>query len=224
MKVLAQEFVLLLDVSTPLVSTVQSPFCVAPGSVYATGPWSAPRLVYTAEAYALPVRVYTLVTELHLDVSTQQRLCFSWTRLHHRELSCSWTMDMSCFWTCLYYRGMNCTCMYLDYRSLCCSWTCLHYRGLYCTPTFPHTVAWAAPGRVYSTGAWAAPRLVYEYTTEACTTHWCFWKKEPELTCLHYRGLCCTWACLHYRGLCPSCTCLQHKAMSWTCTCTGSWF
>ncbi len=38
MKILAQESVLILDVSTPFVSTLQSPFCAAPGCVYATGP------------------------------------------------------------------------------------------------------------------------------------------------------------------------------------------
>jgi hypothetical protein len=59
LKVLAQEPVLLLNVSTSSVYTTES--CAAPGRVN------------TIETFAATGRVYTLGSELHLDVPSLQR-------------------------------------------------------------------------------------------------------------------------------------------------------
>ncbi len=73
----------------------------------------------------------------------------------------------------------------------------------------------AAPRVVYTTEACAAPGVVYSlhqrclsciwrvYTTKACAAPGVVYTAGPELhlTCLHYRGLCCSWSCLHHRGL-----------------------
>ncbi len=86
-----------------------------------------------------------------------------------------------------------------------------------------YTIDCAVPGCVYTTGAWAPSGRVC--TTEDCTASggayttrgWrCIW------TCLHYRGvscswrcltqgLSCIWTCLHYRGMCCSWRCLPQR-------------
>jgi hypothetical protein len=113
---------------------------------------------------------------------------------------------------CLYYRGLCCSWRCLYQRGLSCIWTCV------CT-----TEVCAAPGVVYTTGAGFKLHLdvsalqrplplldVYKVTPlgpelllgmsaqQRCVllldvsrvTPWgpsCIW------TCLHYRGVCCSW-------------------------------
>jgi hypothetical protein len=56
-----------------------------------TGVWAAPGLVWTTR----PVLLLDMSTpqwyELHLDLSRQQDPCCSWTCLHHRGMSGTWT-------------------------------------------------------------------------------------------------------------------------------------
>ncbi len=62
---------------------------------------------------------------------------------------------------------------------LCCSWSCLQS-----TLHGPE---------LSDVSALQRPVLLLELSTPQ--------GPELHLTCLHYKGLCCTWSCLHHRGL-----------------------
>jgi hypothetical protein len=162
MKVLAQESVLLLDVSTRQgselhldLSTLQRPLLYQYVSTHLSCTW----------------------TFLH-----NRSLCFSWTRLHHRaELSCSWTMDMS---------GQHLPLLLLNVPRLQSAVACAAPGLVYTTEAYaaPRSFHTLGPElhldvSMYSTGAWKkgasiVPRLFYTaeacaapghvYTTEAC--------------------------------------------------------
>ncbi len=92
--------------------------------------------------------LYTLQgPELHLDVSTLQGLCCTWTCLLHKGLSCTRTClnnrSLYCSQTCLHQSGLNVS----KQQELCCPW------GMSCTWTYLGAAVRFAPGLVYTTEA-----------------------------------------------------------------------
>jgi hypothetical protein len=129
---------------------------------------------------------------MHLDVSTLQGpICYTWTYLHHKGLSCTWA--------------------FLENRSLSCSWKSLRYT----------TASLAAPGLIYTTMASIAPGRVYTTggvllhlevsTPQGPDLHLCMSGQQVPLLLLyvftlHRRELHLdlAWTCLDNTGACAA--------------------
>ncbi len=154
-------------------------------------------------------------------------------------------MIICCSWTCLHHRVLSCTWTYLGLRSLAAP------RRVYTagaklhrdksgqkepvllmdvsTPQEPElnldclqytTEACAASSRFYTTGAWAGcvcpvPGLFYTTESFAASARVCTIGPELLWTCLHYICLHCFWSILH-RGLSCTLTFLDNRRLSFT--------